>query len=178
MKKTILLIACLCGSFSAIAQEELKQADEMAAAGNYDGASIMYRICMESNEQCALRLFKLIYEGKIEAQFSDELYQIINPLAGKGNAEAQFYLGELYRKGMGGVAQNDVEALKWLRLSAEKDYAEAKSALEKLRPKEEPVQEVEKKQRPRKYMKTKKKRTAHRQVKKIRCININGCRLS
>ena len=30
----------------------------------------------------------IIYDGKIEARFTDELFQIINPLAGKSNAEA------------------------------------------------------------------------------------------
>jgi TPR repeat protein len=37
---------------------------------------------------------------------------------------AQFYLGDLYEQGVG-VAQDDVEALKWFRLAAEQDDADA-----------------------------------------------------
>ena len=141
MKQLLISLSFLFIAMSVYAQDGLKEGDEMAAAGNYDGAAVMYRICMESNEQCVLKLFKLIYDEKIEPQFTDELFQLINPLAKKGNAEAQFYLGELYRKGIGGVEQSNDEALKWLQQSAEQDYDAAKTEWEKLRPKEVPKAE-------------------------------------
>ncbi len=46
------------------------------------------------------------------------------PLAEQGNAEAQFNLGNMYRKGLG-VPQDYAEAVKWYRKAAEQGYAEA-----------------------------------------------------
>ena len=46
------------------------------------------------------------------------------PLAEQGDAEAQFHLGEKYDTGLG-VTQDDKEAVKWYRLSAEQGYAKA-----------------------------------------------------
>ena len=130
MKKLILLGICLYIVPVLFAQDEQKQGDEMAAGGNFSGAAMMYRICMEQEEPCVLKLFKLIYDEKIEPESTDELYQLISPLAGKGNAEAQFYLGELYRKGIGGVALDYHETMKWLQKSSDQDYADARSELE------------------------------------------------
>ena len=141
MKKILVLMGCLISSLSVFAQDMLKEGDDMAALGNYDGAAMMYRMCMEENDQCALRLFKLIYDEKIEPQFTDELYQLISPLAEKGNAEAQYYLGELYLKGLGDVAQDNGEAMKWFQQSAAQGFETARIELEKLLPKEEPVAE-------------------------------------
>ena len=132
MKKIILLVCCLCCFTAIFAQEEQKQGDEMAAGGNYSAAAMMYRLCMEQEEPCALKLFKLIYEEKVEPESTNELYQLVSPLAAKDNAEAQFYLGELYRKGIGGVEQDNSEALKWLRKSADKNYADAHKEWEEL----------------------------------------------
>ena len=129
MKKLFLLGICLYIIPVIFAQEEQKQGDEMTASGNYSAAAMMYRLCMEQEEPCVLKLFKLIYDEKIEPESTDELYQLVSPLAEKGNTEAQFYLGELYRKGIGGVAQDNREALKWLRKSADRNYADAKREL-------------------------------------------------
>ena len=51
------------------------------------------------------------------------------PLAAEqGDAEAQFNLGHMYRKGQG-VRQDDKTALKWFRLAAEQGHAEAQLVL-------------------------------------------------
>ncbi|MDR2231599.1 MAG: sel1 repeat family protein [Tannerella sp.] len=132
MKKTksvFIWLLCLC-STTLFAQQEQTAGDAYAAEGNYEGASVMYRICMETNEQCLLKLFKLIYDKKIDAQFTDELYQLINPPAEKGNAEAQYYLGTLYLNGIGGVERDDAKAVQWFQKSAERGFEKAKKDLE------------------------------------------------
>ncbi len=48
--------------------------------------------------------------------------------AAQGNAEAQLYLGNMYRQGKG-VAQDYTEALKWLKLAAAQGDALAQYAL-------------------------------------------------
>ena len=64
------------------------------------------------------------YEGGDYATALREL----RPLAEKGNAEAQTYLGLMYRYGEG-VPKNYVEALKWVRKAVEQDYATAQHTL-------------------------------------------------
>ena len=122
----LLCVQTLC------AQDVKKQGDDMAADKNYSGAAMMYRLCIEieQDEQCVLKLFQLIYEKKIEPESADELYQLISPLAQKGNPAAQFYLGELYRRGIGGVSQDYRETKVWLQKSAGQNYADARKALE------------------------------------------------
>ena len=141
MKKTVFLFSCLFYTMTIFAQNEQKQGDDMAATGNYDGAAVMYRMCMDSNDQCRLKLFKLIFDEKIEQQFSDELFQLIKPLAEKGVTEAQYYLGMMYKKGAGGVTQDKNAAINWLKQSADKGFGSAKIELEELLPKEQPAKE-------------------------------------
>ena len=50
--------------------------------------------------------------------------KITRPLALKGEAWAQTYLGDSYADGKG-VAKNDAEALRWYRLAAAQGYANA-----------------------------------------------------
>ena len=50
------------------------------------------------------------------------------PLAERGDAEAQYTLGLMYRKGQG-VAQDDADAVKWYRKAAEQGDAEAQHNL-------------------------------------------------
>jgi hypothetical protein len=78
-----------------------------------------------------LKLFKLLYDEKIESQSTDELYRLISPLAEKGNAEAQYYLGTIYHKGMG-VSQNNKKSINWFKKSAKQDYAEAQNELTRM----------------------------------------------
>jgi len=40
------------------------------------------------------------------------------PLAEQGDVSAQYFLGDMYRKGLG-VPENDAEAVKWYRKAAE-----------------------------------------------------------
>jgi hypothetical protein len=129
MKKIILLWVCLAGSTVLYAQDEKKQGDEMAASENYTGAAMMYRLCMEDDAQCALKLFRLIYDKKIESQSTDELYQLISPLAEQGNAEAQFYLGEMYVEGYG-VEKDLKEAAGWYQKSVKQGNADARRSLD------------------------------------------------
>ena len=50
------------------------------------------------------------------------------PLAEQGIAEAQYNLGNMYRKGEG-VPQDDKTAVKWYTLAAEQGYADAQNNL-------------------------------------------------
>lgn len=50
--------------------------------------------------------------------------EIWTVLAEQGDAEAQFNLGVLFKNGIG-VTQNDTEAMRWLRKSAEQGYEHA-----------------------------------------------------
>ncbi len=53
---------------------------------------------------------------------------IFGPLAERGDARAQAYLGFMYANGYG-VPQNYVEAANWLRLASEQGYARAQYSL-------------------------------------------------
>ena len=50
------------------------------------------------------------------------------PLAQQGDADAQFYLGQMYSEGRG-VPQDDAEAVRWYRRAAEQGDAEAQHNL-------------------------------------------------
>ncbi|MEQ8601113.1 MAG: tetratricopeptide repeat protein [Devosia sp.] len=52
--------------------------------------------------------------------YADAL-RILHPLAKAGEAEAQYYLGEMYSNGLG-IAQDHEEAVRWYRLAAEQDH--------------------------------------------------------
>jgi len=58
-----------------------------------------------------------------------EDYQLIELLAQKGNAEAQYNLGEMYYNGYYGVAKDITEAGRWYRKSAEQGNASAQCNL-------------------------------------------------
>lgn len=45
--------------------------------------------------------------------------------ADRGDAEAMFQIAEYYRRGLGGMAQNHVEAVRWYRRAAEQGHPEA-----------------------------------------------------
>ncbi|MDR2231930.1 MAG: sel1 repeat family protein [Tannerella sp.] len=132
MKRTILIFVCIISLTSLYGQNEKRDGDDMAAAENYSGAAMMYRLCMERDEECQIKLIRLIYEEKIEPQSADELYRLISPLAEHGNAEAQYYLSELYKKGRGGASQDYGEMMKWLQKSAAQNYANTRTELAKL----------------------------------------------
>jgi TPR repeat protein len=54
--------------------------------------------------------------------------RLFRPLADRGNARAQYRLGDMYANG-DGVTQNSVEAVKWLRLAANQGLADAENGL-------------------------------------------------
>ena len=60
--------------------------------------------------------------GKCSDPYESENYETAlqewNPLAKQGDANAQFNLGQMYRRGQG-VVQNNKTAVKWYRLAAE-----------------------------------------------------------
>ena len=68
------------------------------------------------------------------------------PLAEQGHAEAQYALGELYLFG-DGVPQNDEEAVRWLRLAAERGMPVLNSLWEPLTPSEKVFPKVMKRRR-------------------------------
>ena len=55
-------------------------------------------------------------------------FTLLRPLAGQGDANAQFRLSLMYGAGRG-VPKNDGESLKWLRLAAQRGSVEAQSNL-------------------------------------------------
>jgi len=55
-------------------------------------------------------------------------HKLLLPLAEQGDADAQFNLGLMYQKGQG-VPQDNKEAVKWLRLSAEQRNERAQDNL-------------------------------------------------
>jgi len=61
---------------------------------------------------------------KVHAATPDDLHK----LAERGDAEAQFMLGTLYRNG-DGVRQNDAQAIEWFQRAADQGYVRALSAL-------------------------------------------------
>jgi len=131
MKRTLILFMCGFFCLATFAQNEKKQGDDMASAGNYSGAAMMYRLCMEQDEECLFRLIRLLYEKKIEPQAPNELFLLVNPPALNGNAEAQLYLGILFNKGIG-VSEDNREALKWIQKSVDQGYADAQNEFGKM----------------------------------------------
>ena len=67
--------------------------------------------------------FSAYFEGDYAAALREWV-----PLAKTGNASAQPLIGFMYSMGQG-VAQNEVEAARWLRMAAEQGYALAQSNL-------------------------------------------------
>jgi len=134
VKKNFLLMIGMVCCMPIFAQNELKEGDKMAAEGNYSGAAMMYRQCMDKDEQCLLKIIRMLYDNKIRPQFSDELFQLALPFAQAGDAETQFYLGMMYKQGKGGVSQNMAEAARWFQKSADQGYFYAQSELVKMPP--------------------------------------------
>ena len=86
------------------------------------------------DEDSQLALIRALYNGQIEPQFEDELFQLTLLLAQKGNPEAQYYLGIMYSRGKGGIQQDDDEASMWLQKSADQGYEDAQTELAMLIP--------------------------------------------
>jgi TPR repeat protein len=69
--------------------------------------------------------FSDAFVASARGDYAAEL-KIIRPLALKGEAWAQFFLGEKYREGKG-VVKNDAEAVKWYRLAGVQGNERAQS---------------------------------------------------
>ena len=57
-----------------------------------------------------------------------EAYEDLKALAGLGDAEAQYFLGRMYDRGLG-VAKDQAEAIKWFRRAADQGYAKAQFSM-------------------------------------------------
>ncbi|MZR32445.1 SEL1-like repeat protein [Sneathiella litorea] len=55
------------------------------------------------------------------------------PIAKRGDAKAQFALGQIFEKGADGVETDIVEAYSWFKLAAAQDYQDANEVIERLR---------------------------------------------
>jgi TPR repeat protein len=72
-----------------------------------------------------------LYQAGVEAYAKGDYATALGkfqPLAEKGNAQAQFDLGVMYRQGQG-VAQSDAEAVAWWTKAAEQGHVEAQDNL-------------------------------------------------
>jgi TPR repeat protein len=64
------------------------------------------------------------YDAYDEGRYGTAL-RLARPLASEGDARAQSLLGLLYYRGLGGVPQDDAEAMKWFRSAADRGDARA-----------------------------------------------------
>jgi len=97
-------------------------------AVNYAEAKAWYQKAVEHNEPGAfIKLAKLTsYEQKqlleadrcYEAENYEAAYAIWRPLANNGSARAQFWVGEMFQKGVGGVQQNFTNSRIWCQKAA------------------------------------------------------------
>ncbi len=127
----LLMLYFLFGNTQSYAQESKslkEQADAYAARGDYSSAAPLYKKCMKEDEKCLLAYIQLLSEEKVTPAYSDELYDLVYSMAGKGHARSQNYLGAMYRKGEG-VSQNYTKAVEWYRKAAEQGYARAQTNL-------------------------------------------------
>lgn len=62
------------------------------------------------------------------------------PVAQRGDAKAQYALGQIFEKGADGVAADLVEAFAWFKLAAAQDFEAANDAVERLRAEMTPEQ--------------------------------------
>ena len=145
MKKIVLLSVCLLSGMALFAQNFKALGDAKAAEGDYSGAATYYEMGMDEDESCALSLFILIYEKKVEAQFSDQLYEIILPLAQKGRAEAQFYLASMYDQGYG-IEKDPNKAMEWHTQAADQGYEESIKYVDKIKEEERLAAELKAKE--------------------------------
>lgn len=69
-------------------------------------------------------------EGKAAYSRGDftTAFREFKPLAGEGNAEAQFSMANMYRMGKG-INKDDAEAVKWLRKASDQGHVKAQFVL-------------------------------------------------
>ena len=135
MKKIVLLTVCFIKLMPVFAQDYKSLGDAKAAQGDYTGAAAFYELGMQSDDECAIKYFELIYEKKIEAEYADQLYQIILPLAQKGRADAQYYLASMYDQGYG-IKKDHEKAMEWYKKAAEQGNEGSIKYLDKIKEEE------------------------------------------
>lgn len=87
-------------------------------SASYDDAlALALELRAINDEKTALEEGVAAYDAK---DYADAL-RILRPLAEAGEAEAQYYLGEMYSNGLG-IAQDYDEALQWYRLAVEQGH--------------------------------------------------------
>ena len=86
--------------------------------------------CCDNNAETAE---ELLQKGKTayKAKDFETAAKYFKKAAELGNADAQFFLGVCYDKGIG-VGQDSAEATKWIRKSAEQGVEQAKAALKRI----------------------------------------------
>lgn len=68
-------------------------------------------------------------EGQGVAQDDAEAVRLYSLAAEQGNAEAEYYLGDMYCQGKGVTKKNKDEAVKWWRIAAGKGHVDARKNL-------------------------------------------------
>ncbi|MBE9041865.1 sel1 repeat family protein [Oscillatoriales cyanobacterium LEGE 11467] len=68
-------------------------------------------------------------QTEYDAGHYDRALQLLLPLAGKGNPEAQSIIGSIYHLGLGTIEPNKLEAEKWYTLASQKGHGLASNNL-------------------------------------------------
>ena len=133
------LVGCTGQPTTEKAKYETKQAEKAIYLGDYAAAVEFARKPAEQGYAPAQTLLGKIYLKPAEnpliqalinmtgtgvTQNYPEAIKWFQKAAVQGDAEAQFYLGNMYRNGKG-VTQNSQEAVKWYRKAAEQGHAYA-----------------------------------------------------
>ncbi|MEN8178064.1 MAG: sel1 repeat family protein [Pseudomonadota bacterium] len=89
--------------------------------------------CVSSEEKEAMNNPQYILGQAKQAYFENNyrlVFQLLFPLAAKGNDQAQYTLGYLYHHGLG-VEKNDQQAMNWIQRAAAQGNKKALEALSK-----------------------------------------------
>ena len=91
------------------------------------GFAAWFVVKFEDDIRLLMRRLKRIGEVELSEEEAEDV-KWLRRTAEQGDAEAQFNLGRMYRKGEG-VPQDNKEAVKWFRLAAEQGHARAQNNL-------------------------------------------------
>ena len=105
------------------AEISFEQGEKLYKEEEYEEAAKWYRKAAEDGHVAAQYMLGLCYEG-ID-QFRHEAKYWMRKAAEQGYAAAQNQLGDWYSSGLGGLTQNDAEAVKWYKLAASQDDSQA-----------------------------------------------------
>ena len=105
------------------AEISFEQGEKLYKEEEYEEAAKWYRKAAEDGHVAAQYMLGLCYEG-ID-QYRHEAKYWMRKAAEQGYAAAQNQLGDWYSSGLGGLTQNDAEAVKWYKLAASQDDSQA-----------------------------------------------------